>query len=62
LIACAIVDILALPAWVMVMNSNKNTYADFHRELPFWELDYTASAIDTGISHHSMDSQAPKKI
>jgi hypothetical protein len=25
------------------------------------ELDYSASAIDIGISHHSMDSQAPKK-
>jgi hypothetical protein len=24
------------------------------------ELDYTASAIDIGISHHSMDSQAQK--
>jgi hypothetical protein len=36
-------------------------YADFHRKPPFLELDRTDGAIDIGISHHSMDNQAPKK-
>ncbi|MDR1542184.1 MAG: hypothetical protein LBU32_30245 [Clostridiales bacterium] len=37
-------------------------YTAFHIKLPFLELDYTASAkCDFGISHHSMDNQAPKK-
>jgi hypothetical protein len=34
----------------------------FRTKLPFLELDYTASAIDIGISHRSMDNQAPKRI
>jgi hypothetical protein len=30
-------------------------------KLPFLELDYTASVIDIGISHHSMDNQQKKE-
>jgi hypothetical protein len=33
----------------------------FRTKLPFFELDYTASAKCRYQSHHSMDSQAPKK-
>ncbi|MDR1539216.1 MAG: hypothetical protein LBU32_14700 [Clostridiales bacterium] len=36
-------------------------YTDFRRKLPFLELDYSASAIDIGISYRSMDNKAPKK-
>jgi hypothetical protein len=38
------------------------SYTAFHIKLPFLVLDYTASAkCRIGISHHSMDNQAPKK-
>jgi hypothetical protein len=36
-------------------------YTSFHIKLPFLELYYTASAKCRYQSHHSMDSQAPKK-
>jgi hypothetical protein len=36
-------------------------FTAFHIELPFLELDYTASAKCRYQSHRSMDSQAPKK-
>jgi hypothetical protein len=33
----------------------------FRTKLPFLKLDYTASATDIGISHHSMDNQQKKE-
>ncbi|MDR1539113.1 MAG: hypothetical protein LBU32_14180 [Clostridiales bacterium] len=50
-------------------NESKARYADLQPYAPdleqplliLLELDFTASAIDIGISYLSMDSQAPKK-
>ncbi|MDR1541553.1 MAG: hypothetical protein LBU32_26895 [Clostridiales bacterium] len=34
----------------------------FSSNVPFLELDYTASAIDIGISRCSMDNQIPESV
>jgi hypothetical protein len=37
-------------------------YTDLHMKVSILELDYTVSAIDIGISHCSMDNQAPASV
>jgi hypothetical protein len=46
----------------MALQKHRESYTAFHRKLLFWSLIIQrVQNAEIGISHHSMDNQAPKK-